>query len=130
MPNVRLIGPHENNFNMIKNCSLLTTITGSSGWEALLFQKPVITFGNIFYNAFEATKKVEKIDELPQIIKDKLNLKIDYDKLINYVVAIFNSSYEGLTQLPSDCHNHSLKEENIKLIAKGLFDYMDKESNS
>lgn len=124
--NVRLLGPHEDIFKLIKNCSLLTTITGTGGWEAMLFQIPAITFGNIFYNVSEETTKVTNIEELPKIIRKKIDQKIDYQKLIHFVAAMFRCSYEGLARLPSDCSNHSLEEENIKLLVAGIHDYMHK----
>src|SRR3989344_1875451 len=102
LPNVRLISPHANNFELIKKCSLLTTITGTAGWEALLFEKPVITFGNIFYNLFEETKKIREIEELPMIIEEQFDKKIDYNKLIEFVAAMFKCSYPGLAKLPSE----------------------------
>lgn len=129
LPNVRLIGPHENTFELIKNCSLLATITGTAGWEALLFQKPVITFGDIFYNICEETKKVEKIEELPKIIRGRLDKKINYMTLVEFVGAMFKCSYTGLARLPSDCNDYSLEEENIKLLVKGIVDYINKKEN-
>ena len=129
LPNVKLIGPHENNFKLIKNCSLLATITGSSGWEALLFQKPVITFGNMFYNLLEETKRVEKIEELPAIIKERLDKKINYSNLVNFVAAVFRSNPQGLFRLPGNCAGQSLEDENIKQLAKGIMTHIDKIEN-
>ncbi|MFX0133222.1 MAG: hypothetical protein ACFFDN_06215 [Candidatus Hodarchaeota archaeon] len=129
LPNVRLIGPHINNFKLIKNCSLLATITGTSGWEALLLQKPVITFGDVFYNIFEETKQVKKINELPRIIKERLDKKIDFGKLVGFVAAVFKTTYPGLARLPGDCANHSLKDENIKLLARGIIRYINQLEN-
>lgn len=125
IPNLRLLSPHENVFDIIKNCSLLITITGTGGWEALLFRIPTLTFGNIFYNVCEETTKVKKIEELPEIIKEKLDSKIDQEKLVQFVAAMFHCSYDGLARLPSDCNNHSLEDENIQLLVKGIYQYLN-----
>ena len=99
---------------MIKGCSLLATITGTLGGEAMFFQIPTITFGNIFYNVCEETIKVATIEHLPQIIRKNIDRKIRYEKVVEFVAAMFRCSYEGLARLPVDCNNHSLEEQNIK----------------
>ena len=129
LPNVRLIGPHEDNFKLIKNCSLLTTITGTGGWEATLFQIPVITFGNVFYNVCEETTKITNIEQLPEIIRNKLDSRIDYANLINFITAMFCCSYEGLARLPSDCNDHSLEDKNIKLLVAGIETHIKNKEN-
>lgn len=108
---------------MIRGCSLVATITGTTGWEALLFQKPVITFGNRFYNVFDGVKKIEKIEELPQLIKERLDKKNDYNDLLKIVTALFRSSYRGLARYPGSCENVSLRDENIKLLTEGIISY-------
>lgn len=130
IPNVRLIGPYENNFDLIKNCSLLTTITGTSGWEALLLGKPVITFGNVFFNVCEETVKVTNIMELPEIIEENLDRKVNEQDVINLVSAVFSCSYKGLARLPSDCNNHSLEKDNIKLLVDGIQDYINSHTSN
>ena len=64
---------HVPDFELIKKSSLLLTITGTSGWEALLFEIPAVTFGNIFYNVCEETIKVKNIEFLPEIIKKSVD---------------------------------------------------------
>ncbi|MBI2145816.1 hypothetical protein HYU22_00570 [Candidatus Woesearchaeota archaeon] len=130
IPNVRLISPHQNNFELIKKSSLLLTITGTSGWEALLFEIPAVTFGNIFYNVCEETIKVKNIEFLPEIIKNSVDRKINRDNLINFVAAMFRCSYSGLARLPSDCNNHSLDKDNIKRLVQGISDYMLKKEKN
>jgi hypothetical protein len=126
LPNVRLISPHENTFKLIKNCSLLTTITGTAGWEATLFQKPVVTFGNIFYNVFEETVKIQNIEELPEKIRSGLEKKVNYNKLVEFIVALFRCTHEGLAWLPGDCYDLSLEEKNNEILVNQIHHYMKK----
>ena len=125
LPNVKLISPHEDNFNLMKNCSLLFTITGTAGWEAALLQKPTIVFGKTFYNIFSETNNVEKIEDLPEMIRKNLDKKIDHDKLVEFVAAIMNSSYPGLARLPVNCKEHSLSDENVKLLSEGIIKHIN-----
>jgi hypothetical protein len=46
---VRLVPKNFSSFTLIKNSLAVATITGTAGWEALFYQKPVLMFGEIFY---------------------------------------------------------------------------------
>jgi hypothetical protein len=50
IPCVRLLGPDEDTWTMIRSAGAIVVITGTVGWEGLLFDKPVITFGDVFFN--------------------------------------------------------------------------------
>jgi len=73
LPNVRLINPIVNNFKMISKSELVLLINSSSGLESLFFKKPVIVFGDVFYDVTSMVTKVQKIEELPKLIKNSLN---------------------------------------------------------
>lgn len=73
LPNVRLINHNVNNFEMISKSELVLLINSSSGLESLFFKKPVIVFGDVFYDVTNMVTKVEKIEDLPKLIKNSLN---------------------------------------------------------
>ncbi|MFB6088486.1 MAG: hypothetical protein ABEK36_01765 [Candidatus Aenigmatarchaeota archaeon] len=126
LPNTRLISFHTNTFNLIKRCSLLATITGTMGFEALFFRKPVITFGNAFYNTFDEVEKIEKIAELPKIIEKKLEKGlINEEKLLEFMFAYQNSFFEGIPRYPEACDDKSIEKENIIKLVDGIEDYLE-----
>ncbi len=95
IPNVCLIDAKVSSADLIKNSQLVTTITGTAGWEALLLGKPVITFGNVFYNIFSSVKRCQNIEELSSLIQDCLdNFKYNEEEIINYLSAVFEESIE------------------------------------
>ncbi|MDO8584847.1 MAG: hypothetical protein Q7R85_01860 [bacterium] len=95
IPNVRLINPVIKSFPLIQNSKIVTTITGSAGWEAVLLKKPVITFGDVFYNALSTVKHCRTIDELPYLIKEQLeSTRYNEQELINYIAATMEVSVE------------------------------------
>jgi len=95
IPNVKLIRPTEKTFDLIRNARLITTLTGTVGWEAILFKKPVVTFGDVFYNVLPAAKKCAAIDDLPFLIKDQLErFTHDEHALINFLTAVFKESVD------------------------------------
>src|SRR3989338_4255770 len=91
-PNVRLISPHASSINLIKNSSLVLTVTGTVGWEAIIFQKPVITFGRIYYNLFEEVAPISEISKLPQLIEQKVSTTTDEKKTLKFITAIFKAT--------------------------------------
>lgn len=52
LPNVRLLGRQESSPDLIRNCVGVATITGTAGWEALFYGKPVLVFGAAWYREF------------------------------------------------------------------------------
>lgn len=96
IPNIVLIDPRIDSKELIKNCQVLITITGTAGWEAILLKKPAITLGNVFYNKMDMVKKCKGYNELPYIIKDILeNYKHDEDELIRFLSSIFETSFSA-----------------------------------
>ena len=72
LPNVKFIHQSFSNQEIIKNCSLVMTITGTSGLEAAFYNKPSIVFGDVVFDVLPSVYKVKNLKELPQIIKTAL----------------------------------------------------------
>ncbi len=94
IPNVKLINPSENSFDLIKNAKLLITITGTAGWEAAIMGIPVITLGDVFYNELSFVRKCKTPEQLPFLIKEMIDNKYSPDEveLKKYVGGIFKNS--------------------------------------
>ncbi len=89
MPNVKLIRPHTLSFTLLEHTKLVTTITGTGGWEALLFKKPSITFGYNFYNSAPMVKHSTAIDELPYLIDQQLHhFTYNEEHLLLFISAV------------------------------------------
>jgi len=93
IPNLRLIKPSVVSFDLIQNAKLVTVISSTVGWEALMLHKPVITFGDVFFNKLPGVQKCEAITDLPNIIKERLAMNNhDEQLLINYITALYHES--------------------------------------
>lgn len=125
LPNVRLLSPKLNPFNLIEKSSLIVTITGTIGFEALIRGKPVITFGDVYYNTDKNITKIKEIEKLPQIIEEKIHSKMDKKDSVIFLSALLNGSFPGFARSPGDCKSRSLTKENVKLLAKGIIKYMN-----
>jgi hypothetical protein len=57
IPATRLLGPDEETWPLIQKASAIAVITGTMGWEGLMFGKPVITFGDVYFNVLPQVYK-------------------------------------------------------------------------
>ncbi len=141
IPNVTLIHPSVPAEKLMKNCSLVFNIAGTSGFEAAFYGKPSIVFSDVGYLELPSVTRVREIENLPQIIKKSIKTKVDQsylDKFLNYLeknVIDFNwfemeeeiknaLLYGGNTTdvKISALQIKSFLEKNIK-----IFDYVGKE---
>ena len=94
LPNARLVDPRASSFDLITNSRLVTTITGTAGWEALQLGKPVITFGNVFYNMVPLVRHVTDTAQLPQAVHDQLtSYQYDEAQVAKLLAALLELSF-------------------------------------
>ncbi len=73
--NVKLVKIEEDSEKMIDEAIFTVTVTGSSGWQSLLKNKPCLVFGNPWYSACNSCFVVESIEECKQAIDSILKKK-------------------------------------------------------
>src|SRR5205823_6797277 len=66
MYNVHLMSPRTDSHELIKASDAVFTITGTTGWEGLLYGKPVIAFGPLCYG-FAEGRSEEHTSELQSL---------------------------------------------------------------
>ena len=89
MPNVKLIRPNVSGFELIKKAKLVATISGTSGWEALLLKKPVITFGATSYNLLSMVKYCTSMNDLAAMVKERLeNFHFNDEEILDFIIAL------------------------------------------
>lgn len=94
IPNVRLFHPSIPAEKLIENCSLVITITGSTGFDAAFFQKPSIIFSELNYSVLPSVNQINSLEELPSAINDSLKKKVNPDDLNKYLSYIEKNSFE------------------------------------
>jgi hypothetical protein len=119
---VRLLGPDEDTWQLIRNAAAVTVITGTVGWEGLLFGKPVVTFGDVFYNECSLTHRAGLVpkDEWHQVFRKALfEHEHDEERLLEFVAAIAASSRPGFMKNPTT-FPAVVEPENVQHIADAL----------
>ncbi len=91
IPNLKIMNPNYNGKNLIIKSNGVFTISGTSGWEALLLKKPVFLIGTSFYQKLPMVKYIQNIDN----ISNEINwLKFEYEhseheliKFSHYIIS-------------------------------------------
>jgi hypothetical protein len=128
LPKVRLISPYEDTFQLIRNSSTVIVLSGSMGWESILFEKPVITLGYAWYDAYDGLFKEGDPKELPTIIKNAINSNPpNVENLKKFVLAVLNFKKEGYVRLTEK--DKLLRPENIKALGDALMEKINEQSS-
>ena len=95
--NVRLIDPATDGYDIISRCRGVVTISGTSGYEALFLDKPVLVLGRAFYDQFhEGVIRAGGNEEIAGALQQmKAGHSFDPDDLDRFVVALYRCSYSG-----------------------------------
>ncbi len=119
---VRLLGPDEDTWSLIRGAAAIAVITGTVGWEGLLFGKPVITFGDVFYNECALTHRAGSSpkDEWHEVFRRAIvEHEHDEEQLLQFVAAIRASSRPGFLKNPNT-FPEVMNGENVERVADAL----------
>lgn len=95
IPNVKLLSPNTDSFELIRRSELVTTISGTAGWEAVIFGKPVITFGDVYYNALSTVTRCSDIEQLPALVQRSIqHNEPNEEELRDFIAAMLEDSEE------------------------------------
>lgn len=99
LPNVKLVSPYHDSKEVIKNSVAVTTISGTSGLEALIMNKPVVSMGNAYYNFDELVFDGGNWPKLDKVLRGLVNgitkdQKIANEKLIHILRIMRKFSYK------------------------------------
>lgn len=91
------INPNLNSFLLIINSLAVATVTGTTGWEGFINKKPVMMFGNYFYQDAPGVYKIKSLNDAINAlseISDKKNIITD-DMIKAFLKAVEENSFPG-----------------------------------
>lgn len=122
IPNVVLVHPLEDSRTLIQGADLAVVVSGTVGWEALLYGKPTVTLGNVFYNDSRLVRNVGCITDLKAQICDLIDsYRLDRNRLLKYIVALRKGTYDGYFYVPH-CDGSALAMDNISNVANAIIE--------
>lgn len=89
LPNARLLSPALNTKALIRKCRGVVTLTSTAGFEAAVLNKPVLTFGNVFYSYFPNVRAVNGFND----ISEKIDWILSYEPVSNDDIATATAAY-------------------------------------
>lgn len=75
-PNVRLISPFVFGVELARQARFVATLTGTVGFEAIALNKPLLIFGDTFYDICPWIHKVENLEDLASLVPRLCALKV------------------------------------------------------
>jgi len=119
---VRLLGPDTDTWSLIQNAAAIAVITGTMGWEGILFKKPVVTFGEVFFNMHSGAHRAGLLpkDRWADLFRDAIyHYEHDEALLLKLVSAIQQTSSPGFMRNPTT-FEEVLEPQNVREIADAL----------
>lgn len=122
IPNVKLISPTISGFSVTPKAKLITTITGTVGWEACLFGIPVISFGHQNFNIMSNVTHCSDLERLPQLLQERLDTpQYNEKEVLTYLAALHRHSFEiDLKQLWEEETDQEKRRAGLAPLASAL----------
>ncbi len=124
LKNVKLVSLEVPSVDLISNAQIVSTLTGTMGWEALTKGKPVLAFGNSYYKACRAVGSPTSVEECKKEIERLLGLTPDDIEKEIYRYLLYYSENEYLVEASNWeetlSFNALSREKQINNIAKSI----------
>ena len=99
--NVRLLSPSLDSHQLIQNAEVILTIVGTTAWEGILYEKPVIALGPLCYGFFDLIYPCDDIADFAQIVSEAIRgFKPNRSLVLKFIWALLASAHEGLWDSP------------------------------
>jgi hypothetical protein len=97
-PEVRLLDPGIHAHAVLRRCRAVATINSTTGFEALFFRRPVVTYGYGPYRGLGLTRDVENPFESPGLLLEAVTGQAPEEKdVIKLVAFLLRNSYPGVS---------------------------------
>ncbi len=92
--NLKIIDPKINNFKLIKNCKYIISINSKAGYEAIIYGKPVVTFGESYYKNSSLVSFCNNLSEF-KLIHEGLKKKILEKEVLDFFAETKKNCFKG-----------------------------------
>lgn len=116
LPQVRMVPDHMDSHTLIRNSAFVATVTGTAGWEALKYERPVVYFGYATYREMPGAFRFSPEIDIEAVLRYRVSRKEVEDSL----GRMFATMYEGGIgeKIPPD------REKNRELFLLALADIL------
>jgi hypothetical protein len=93
LPNVLLIHPLADSKELMKKCSMVITINGTTALEAGFYGKPSVVFGDTSFTYLPFITRIYSYETLSNVIRTSLKTKFNFSTIEHYLELISNNSF-------------------------------------
>ena len=117
---VRFVHSNVDTYKLIDRSLFVATVSGTASWEAVVRNKPAITFGSNWYSACRSVFHIKNINDLRDAIK-RINKGYIPNQLdiYNYLISIKENSIQFPRRNFEDIKN--ITDNSLKTIEKLAF---------
>ena len=129
LPNVSIIHPNVHSDILYHNCKMIIATGGSSPLEASFFGKPSIVLADNFYCILPSIKKLNSINDLPDLIRKQSETQVNLSLLTDLVNQIQKNTFDFDQWVLSESsarkfyHNGTL--HNVKIHEKDVKEFLN-----
>ncbi len=94
LPNVFLVPVDTDNYLLLDKSQAVAVVTGTPGWEAVLWSKPAMIFGYPWYRDFPGLLRVTDVESCRKAFQKIVDgYQIEEQQVLNYLKAVDEISY-------------------------------------
>jgi hypothetical protein len=94
-PGVRLVDARIVAHGLIRDAEAMIVINSTVGFESLLYGKPVVALGRVFYRGRGLTTDVDQLADLPQAVARAVATPPDMERIYRFLHACHEATYPG-----------------------------------
>lgn len=114
IPYIRLFHPLMKSEEFYKKCSLVITIGGTSGLEAVFYRKPSIILSYMDYSILPSVEYVKELTNLPHAIQSSLQKEVSASDLDRFINLYEKNSFDfDFLDFQIKYHNHFYYKGNL-----------------
>jgi hypothetical protein len=122
--NVKIIPGKTKFIELLKKCRGVITVGATTGFEAMIYDKPVIVFGNPFYAQSKTVIKITELRDLPHVLLRVINdphYGIDLKKRAEFIGKYY-AHQVPLKSKPVDLASLSLDDDEAVILSNTVKD--------
>lgn len=124
LPNVVYMPLKTSSHELSKNAAAVATITGTAGFEALYYKKPVICFGMAWYKFLPGVFDFGSIEDIQKVLTFKYSLKALQTAIDKFTEKLYRGFLPEHHAKNWNKHNLNIKD-NAQNIAAAVKEYID-----
>ena len=127
LPNVVLLPENYSSIELLQQCKMAATVTGTVGLQALLFGKPVLLFGPVYFDCVEGViRPPADLNDLPMLMKDVLiNGQLPSAEECRRSLLAFTAAYRDSLQFNWHMENGTTAEERGEGLAELIHQWIE-----